>query len=181
MADESKRRIGGASVWARWDAYSLSCSCSCSRKPGARRAGAGARQRRKISCLSGCLTKSEVILSKRREGGSGAARSQRIPWNGRRTSGRLRCSHGMLRLRSVSTFARDGTPLSMTSILKAKNFASAFARQIARQPDKHGRFQTDTLPEDSLIGIWVRVSQDGKLIGEYALPTTAINRGWDKK
>lgn len=35
--------------------------------------------------------------------------------------------------------------------------------------------------EDSLIGVWVRVSQDGKIIGEYALPTTAMNRGWDKK
>ena len=70
-------------------------------------------------CLSGCLTKSEVILSQRREGEGEAARSRRIPWNGRRTSGRLRCFHGMLRLRSVSAFARDGTPLSMTSILKA--------------------------------------------------------------
>ena len=35
--------------------------------------------------------------------------------------------------------------------------------------------------EDSLVGVWVRVSEDGKLIGEYALPTTAINRGWVKK
>jgi hypothetical protein len=35
--------------------------------------------------------------------------------------------------------------------------------------------------EDSLIGVWVRISQDGKLAAEYALPTTAINRGWDKK
>ena len=35
--------------------------------------------------------------------------------------------------------------------------------------------------EDSLIGVWVRISQDGKLVGEYALPTTAVNRGWDKK
>jgi hypothetical protein len=34
--------------------------------------------------------------------------------------------------------------------------------------------------EDSLIGIWVRVSQGGTIIGEYALPSTLINRGWDK-
>jgi hypothetical protein len=35
--------------------------------------------------------------------------------------------------------------------------------------------------EDSLIGVWVRVSQDGEIIAEYAVPTSAMNRGWDKK
>ena len=35
--------------------------------------------------------------------------------------------------------------------------------------------------EDSFQGIWVRVSQDGKLVGEYALPTTMMSRGWDKQ
>lgn len=35
--------------------------------------------------------------------------------------------------------------------------------------------------EDSLQGIWVRVSQEGKVIGEYALPTTMMSRGWDKQ
>jgi hypothetical protein len=34
--------------------------------------------------------------------------------------------------------------------------------------------------EDSFQGIWVRVSQDGKMIGEYALPSTMTSRGWDK-
>jgi hypothetical protein len=34
--------------------------------------------------------------------------------------------------------------------------------------------------EDSLQGIWVRVSQDGKQIGEYAIPSTMTSRGWDK-
>ena len=60
------------------------------------------------------------IGSKRREGEGGAARSRRIPWNARRMASRLVCCHGMLRLRSVPAFARDGTPLSMTSILNAK-------------------------------------------------------------
>jgi hypothetical protein len=35
--------------------------------------------------------------------------------------------------------------------------------------------------EDSIQGIWVRVSQDGKLVGEYAIPSTMTSRGWDKK
>lgn len=34
--------------------------------------------------------------------------------------------------------------------------------------------------EDSFQGIWVRVNQDGKLIGEYAIPSTMTSRGWDK-
>lgn len=34
--------------------------------------------------------------------------------------------------------------------------------------------------EDSFQGVWVRVSQDGKLIGEYAVPSTMTSRGWDK-
>ena len=56
------------------------------------------------------------IGSKCREGEGGAARSRRIPWNGRWTPGRHRCSHGMLRLRSIPAFAHDGTALSMTAI-----------------------------------------------------------------
>jgi hypothetical protein len=35
--------------------------------------------------------------------------------------------------------------------------------------------------EDSFQGIWVRVNQDGKLIAEYAIPTTMMSRGWDNK
>ena len=76
--------------------------------------------RQKDHCSSGWLTRSEVILSRRREGEGGAARSRRTPRNARQTPGRLRCCHGMLRLHSASAFARGGTPLSMTSILKAK-------------------------------------------------------------
>lgn len=34
--------------------------------------------------------------------------------------------------------------------------------------------------EDSVKGIWVRVSQGGQLVGEYANPPTIANRGWDK-
>jgi hypothetical protein len=33
--------------------------------------------------------------------------------------------------------------------------------------------------EDSIIGVWVRVSQDGQIVGEYALPTTITKRGWE--
>ena len=35
--------------------------------------------------------------------------------------------------------------------------------------------------EDGVIGVWVRVSQDGQLIGEYANPSTVTKRGWDTK
>ena len=35
--------------------------------------------------------------------------------------------------------------------------------------------------EDSVVGVWVRVSQDGQVVGEYAMPSTVIKRGWDKK
>src|SRR5260221_4133119 len=42
-----------------------------------------------------------------------AQRSRRIPWNARQT-------FGVLRLRSVPTFARDGTPLRMTALLSGK-------------------------------------------------------------
>ncbi len=32
--------------------------------------------------------------------------------------------------------------------------------------------------EDSIVGVWVRVSQNGEFIGEYTLPTTVTARGW---
>ena len=35
--------------------------------------------------------------------------------------------------------------------------------------------------EDSVVGVWVRVSQAGQLVGEYAMPSTIIRRGWEKK
>ena len=35
--------------------------------------------------------------------------------------------------------------------------------------------------EDAVIGVWVRVSQEGQLIGEYANPATVTKRGWDTK
>ncbi len=35
--------------------------------------------------------------------------------------------------------------------------------------------------EDSVIGVWVRVTQDGQLIGEYANPPTVTKRGWGGK
>jgi hypothetical protein len=33
--------------------------------------------------------------------------------------------------------------------------------------------------EDSLKGVWVRVSQDGQIIGEYMNPPSLSTRGWD--
>lgn len=35
--------------------------------------------------------------------------------------------------------------------------------------------------EDSVLGVWVRISQGGQLIAEYANPSSAKSRGWDKK
>jgi hypothetical protein len=35
--------------------------------------------------------------------------------------------------------------------------------------------------EDSVAGVWVRISQDGQLIAEYANPSSVKSRGWDKK
>lgn len=35
--------------------------------------------------------------------------------------------------------------------------------------------------EDSVTGVWVRVSQDGQMIGQYANPSSVMSRGWDKK
>lgn len=32
---------------------------------------------------------------------------------------------------------------------------------------------------DSVTGVWVRVSQEGKIIGEYANPPTVTKRGWE--
>lgn len=34
---------------------------------------------------------------------------------------------------------------------------------------------------DSVKGVWVRVSQDGKIVGEYTNPSTVTTRGWDAK
>lgn len=35
--------------------------------------------------------------------------------------------------------------------------------------------------EDSVLGVWVRISQAGQLIAEYANPSSVKSRGWDKK
>jgi hypothetical protein len=35
--------------------------------------------------------------------------------------------------------------------------------------------------QDNVVGVWVRVSQDGQIIGEYANPPTVTKRGWDQK
>ena len=35
--------------------------------------------------------------------------------------------------------------------------------------------------EDAVIGVWVRVSQGGQIIGEYANPPTVTKRGWGGK
>jgi len=35
--------------------------------------------------------------------------------------------------------------------------------------------------EDSVIGVWVRISQDGQLVAEYANPSSVKSRGWDRK
>ena len=35
--------------------------------------------------------------------------------------------------------------------------------------------------QDAVIGVWVRVTQEGQLIGEYANPPTVTKRGWDAK
>lgn len=35
--------------------------------------------------------------------------------------------------------------------------------------------------QDNVIGVWVRVSQDGQIIGEYTNPPTVTKRGWDQK
>jgi hypothetical protein len=35
--------------------------------------------------------------------------------------------------------------------------------------------------QDSFVGIWVRVSQGGLLIGEAAFPTTLTTRGWENE
>jgi hypothetical protein len=35
--------------------------------------------------------------------------------------------------------------------------------------------------EDTVVGVWVRVSQEGQLIAEYANPSSVKSRGWDKK
>ena len=34
--------------------------------------------------------------------------------------------------------------------------------------------------EDSVVGVWVKVSQNGQLIAEYANPSSCKSRGWDK-
>jgi len=35
--------------------------------------------------------------------------------------------------------------------------------------------------EDTIAGVWVRVSQDGQVIGEYAAPPSITKQAWDKK
>jgi hypothetical protein len=35
--------------------------------------------------------------------------------------------------------------------------------------------------EDNVVGVWVRVSQDGTVVGEYANPPNVTKRGWDHK
>ncbi len=35
--------------------------------------------------------------------------------------------------------------------------------------------------EDTVKGIWVRVSQSGKIVGEYSNPGSITQRGWDAK
>jgi len=35
--------------------------------------------------------------------------------------------------------------------------------------------------EDNVVGVWVRVSQDGTVIGEYTNPPNVTKRGWDQK
>ena len=35
--------------------------------------------------------------------------------------------------------------------------------------------------EDSVLGVWVRVSQSGQLIAEYVNPSSVKSRGWEKK
>ncbi|MEI9893218.1 MAG: hypothetical protein WDN28_04765 [Chthoniobacter sp.] len=34
---------------------------------------------------------------------------------------------------------------------------------------------------DNVLGIWVKVLNEGKVIAEYTNPTTVVKRGWDKK
>jgi len=35
--------------------------------------------------------------------------------------------------------------------------------------------------EESVMGVWVRVSQDGQMVGEYVAPASIAKQGWDKK
>jgi hypothetical protein len=35
--------------------------------------------------------------------------------------------------------------------------------------------------EDAVVGVWVRVSQNGEVVGEYTNPPTVTKRGWEKK
>jgi hypothetical protein len=35
--------------------------------------------------------------------------------------------------------------------------------------------------KDDILGIWVRVMKDGKVMAEYANPSTVTKRGWDAK
>lgn len=35
--------------------------------------------------------------------------------------------------------------------------------------------------EDTVVGVWVRISQNGQLVAEYANPSSCKSRGWDKK
>ena len=35
--------------------------------------------------------------------------------------------------------------------------------------------------EDNVLGVWVKVINEGKVIAEYTNPTTVTKRGWDKK
>ena len=35
--------------------------------------------------------------------------------------------------------------------------------------------------EDSVLGVWVRVSQNGQMIAEYINPSSVKSRGWDQK
>jgi len=35
--------------------------------------------------------------------------------------------------------------------------------------------------EDTILGIWVRVSQGGELVGEYMAPASIAKQGWEKK
>lgn len=35
--------------------------------------------------------------------------------------------------------------------------------------------------EDSVLGVWVRISQNGQMIAEYINPSSIKSRGWDQK
>ncbi len=58
-----------------------------------------------------------------------------------------------------------------TILLKTSNLVGAY------HYENGGRIKA----EDSIAGFWVRVMQDGTVLGEYRMPSSVAQRGWEKE